>query len=231
MIRPLIALALLLPATAHAADRKVGIGSFDRLRITGPFQVNVATGRAPMATVSGDPRAIEGVELHTDGSTLAIRMRAGVAGEPVRAGVTTPIVVTLATPTLGSVAVIGGAKVTVGAMKADRIDVSLAGSGSLAIAATDTAELSATAIGAGSIAVRGGRVSRARYVVNGPGGIDAGAVDAGDIVVRIEGLGETKAHARYTADVSNAGQGSVTIGGNPKCTVRGVPGGTIACGR
>lgn len=231
MIRPLLALALLFPATAHAADRKVGIGSFDRLRITGPFQVNVATGRSPMATVSGDSRGIEDVELRTDGSTLAIRMRAGVAGEPARVGVATPIVVTLATPRLGNVAVIGGAKVEVGAMKADRIDVSLAGSGSLAIAATDTAELSATAIGAGSLAIRGGRVSRARLVVNGPGGIDAGAVDAGDIVVRIEGLGETKAKARYTADVTNAGQGSVTIGGSPKCTVRGVSGGTIACGR
>jgi hypothetical protein len=231
MIRSCLVLALLLPAAAQAADRSVGIGSFDRVRITGPFQVSVATGKPPMATVSGDPRTIDDVELATNGSTLAIRMRPGVDGAPRRSGGTTPIVLTLATPSLANVAVIGGAKVSVGAMKGDRIDASLAGSGSLAIASVDTAQLSATLIGAGAIAVRGGRAARARLLVNGPGGIDAAAVDAGDVLVRIEGLGEAKVRARYTADVTNTGQGSVVIGGSPKCTVRGVPGGTVACGR
>lgn len=231
MIRRCLAVALLLPAAAQAADRNVGIGSFDRLRITGPFQVTVATGRPPRATVSGDPRTIDDVELAVNGSTLAIRLRPGVQGAPVRNASTAPIVLTLATPGLSTVTVIGGAKVSIGAMKGDRIDASLAGAGSLAIAATDTAQLSATLIGAGSLSIGGGRAARARYVVNGPGGIDAGAVDADDVVVRIEGVGETRARARYTADVTNTGQGSIVVAGNAKCTVRGVPGGTVACGR
>lgn len=232
MIRFVLALALLLvPALAPAAERTVGIGSFDRLRITGPFQVNVATGRAPMASIGGDSRTIGDVELNTNGSTLAIRMRPGVAGASERTGSTAPIVVTLATPSLADVAVFGGGRVNVGAMRGDRIEASIAGSGSLVIAATNTAQLNATLVGAGTLAIRGGHAARARLVVNGPGGIDAAAVEVGDLLVRVEGLGETKGRARYTADVTNTGQGSVTIAGTPKCTIRGVSGGTVACGR
>ncbi|WP_267381820.1 MULTISPECIES: DUF2807 domain-containing protein [unclassified Sphingomonas] len=232
MIRALLALALLASSSlALAAQRSVGIGSFDRLRITGPIQVSVATGRSPAATIVADPRTIDDVELHADGATLVVRMRPGVAGAPPRGGSASPIQVTLATPSLSMVAVIGGAKVTVGAMKGDRIDASIAGSGGLTIASADAAQVDATLIGAGAMAIGGGHAARVRLIVNGPGGIDAGALDAGDLVVRVEGLGDTKARARYTADVTSAGQGSVTVTGNPKCTIRGVPGGTVTCGR
>lgn len=233
MTRALLACLLLAaPAVAGAAERRVGIGSFDRLRITGPFQVSVATGASPGATLSGDARAIEDVELQSDGSTLTLRMRPGVAGMVGAHGVSAaPIAVTLATPSLATIMVVGGAKVKTGPMRAERVEVSIAGAGSLAIASADAAQVNATLIGAGAMVIGGGRAARARLVVNGPGGIDAAALESDSLVVRVEGLGETKARARYTADVTDTGQGSVTVAGAPKCTLHGVAGATIICGK
>lgn len=230
----LVALGLLLgglvPGVVAARDRSVGVGSFDRVRIEGPFDVTLATGGSPRAMIGGDPRAAEMVEVRTDGTTLAVRMRTDGRGERAAAAPTAPLRIALSTNALKSVAVIGGARVTVGRIKAARIDLSVSGTGQMEVAAAEGPQLAATVIGSGGIAIRGGYVNTARLSTNGPGRIDADAMEAGDLFVRLDGLGETKAKARYTAEVSNSGLGQVTIGGAPKCRVRSAGGGPVRCG-
>ena len=51
-----------------------------------------------------------------------------------------------------------------------------------------------------------------------------------DLVVRLDGLGTTRAAARYTATVTNAGLGTVAIAGGAKCTVTSSAGGPVTCG-
>lgn len=230
MIRPAFALLLFALATpVSAAERKIGLGSFDRLRVEGPFDVRVATGRSPGGAISGERDAIDAIDVRLDGTTLVVRSGAGDWGERPRGDVDAPAVITLTTPSLMSAAVFGGARVTIGRMKAPRVDLSVSGTGGLALTAADADQLNATLIGSGAMSI-GGRAARARLVTNGPGTIDAVALEAGELFVRLDGLGATRARARYTAQVTNTGLGTVVIDGNARCTVKALAGGPVTCG-
>ena len=229
MIRALIPLAL-LAAPATAAERRVAIGSFDRIRVDGPFAVHIATGRSPGGTITGDTSAIENVDLRADGRTLVVQRGTGGWAEQPHAASRTPIVVTLGTVDLTAALVIAGGTLSVSAMHGDRIDLSVTGAGTIAVADAKGDALNATVIGTGSVTVAG-RAAKVRLVTNGTGTIDAGALDAGDLILRLDGPGVTTAHARYTATVDNVGLGQVTVLGDPKCTVRAAAGGPVACGQ
>lgn len=228
MIRLLLALALLVPASARADDRRISIGSFDRVRVDGPFDVKLATGASPGGTISGDARAIDTVDVRVDGTTLVVRK--GLSGWGEQKASSAPMVVSLSTPDLVSAVVVGGGRLSIGRMKGMRIDLSVSGAGTIALAAADTDQLNALVIGTGRITLAG-RAARARLVTNGTSAIDASGLETGDLVVRLDGMGEIKAQARYTADVTNTGLGEVTIAGPAKCIVKAAAGGPVTCGQ
>ncbi len=222
----------LTPATAAtAAERSVAIGSFDRVRVDAPIAVRIATNASPSARISGDDDAIEAVDVRLNGTTLTIGRRSGAWQErPGTAAASAPVSVTLATGSLAGVTVIGAGTVTAGMMKANRVDLSVSGPGTIAVAAIDADQASATVIGGGTVTVAGGRVRTARLTTNGPGTIDADALDAGEVAVRLDGPGDLRARARFTASVNSTGTGRVAIAGSPKCQVRASAGGPVTCG-
>ena len=230
---PPIALSLalsLVPTMAGAADRTVGVGSFSRLRVDGAFEVHVKTGGSPAARVSGDRDSIGTVDVRSDGNTLTIRrMAAGTWTEQDQAHATRPIVVTLGTPALAGAVVIGNGSVTIDRMDAPRVDLSLTGAGGIVLDAVKAEAVNVQVIGSGAVTLAG-RTTAARLMTNGPGTIDAAKLDTNDLVVRLDGLGTTRAQARYTAQVNNTGLGSVTVTGKPKCTVRALGGSPVICG-
>ncbi len=227
-MRYLLLALLLVPAASSAATRTVSVGSFERIRIDGPFEVRVETGRSPGATISGDGRATEDVDVRITGSTLIVGK--GLNGWGEQAGQAKGrVLVTLTTPALVGATVIGGGRVTITGMKAMRVDVSVSGAGSLSLAKADTDQLNATVIGTGQMTL-GGRAARARLATSGPGVIDASTLDVGDLIVTVDGVGETKAKSRGSAQVTNAGLGSVTVTGPAKCVVKAPAGGPVICG-
>ncbi|UVO51188.1 DUF2807 domain-containing protein [Sphingomonas sp. SUN019] len=229
MIRIVGALALFLFATpAFAADRTFSVGSFERLRVDGPFEVRVTTG-SPGARARGGKELLERVDIDVNGTTLVVRMGNGGWGETPGKAAGAPPVITLSTPRLVSATVSAGARVSIAKMVSQRIDVSVTGAGLLSVENADTDQLNATLVGTGQINI-GGRASRARLLTNGAGAIDASALTVNDLIVRMEGAGETKASARYTAQVNSTGLGKVTVTGGAKCTVKAVADGPVVCG-
>lgn len=226
MIRLLPLLVLAVPASA--ADRVVQVGSFERLRVDGPIQVTIATG-SPRATVSGDASAVDRVTVRMEGRTLVVRMGLGERAEQGRERSGTPILVTLSTPALAAVAISGGGDAKVSGMKADRIDLTVTGSGGIAATGIRSTQLNATVIGTGAISAAG-RTDTARLLDNGPGTIDADALETSELVVRVDGPGTIRARARYTARIANMGTGSVTVAGAPRCVVEPGGGGVVECG-
>ena len=69
----LLALASLPVAPAKAANRNFSVPSFDRIRVDGPFQVQLKTNVAPYARASGSSAALDGVSVKVEGRTLIIR--------------------------------------------------------------------------------------------------------------------------------------------------------------
>jgi len=230
MIRSLLLFALLAaPAALPAQQRTIGVGSFDRVRIDGPFDVVIDTGRSPAATIQGDRDAAEAIDIRVDGTTLVVHRAINAWGERPDRAASTATVVRLATPVLTAVTAIGGGTTKVGRMKGARIDLALTGGGVLAVAAAEGPQVNATVIGSGGIVVAG-QATRARLLTNGPGTIDAAKLDTGDLTIRLDGAGTTKAAARYTAQVTNVGSGAVIVAGPAKCTVRALAGGPVRCG-
>jgi hypothetical protein len=231
-MRPLPAILLsaiaLSAGPASAADRTVGIGSFERLRVDGPFEATVTTG-SPSVRIAGDLDAIQAIDVRLDGTTLTIRRRLGLGGDVQRRS-TAPIRLTLSTPSLASAQSVAGARLTIARLRGPKIDLVVSGSGAIAVTAVDGAEISAMLAGAGRIALAG-RVGKARLTKNGEGTLDASALDAGELLVAADGIGDLSARARYTAQVSNAGTGQVTIAGTSRCVIRPANGGPVTCGK
>lgn len=229
VLAPLLLLSSPVIAQAPVASRTVSVGSFDRIRVEGPFEVRVTIG-SPRATIAG-PRGDDGVVVRVDGTTLSVRKGTNGWGEQPRGGgASGPIVVTLSTPGLTSASVAAGGRLTIATMRGMRVDVTVSGNGSLALAAADTDQLNATLIGAGQMSLAG-RAARARLIASGPGAIDASGLAVNDLIVHLDGVGETKAAARYTAQVTNTGLGTVTVTGPAKCRVDAAAGGPVVCGK
>ena len=232
MIRCLSALALLLlPMSAGAANRVYAVGSFDRVRVDGPFQVKLVTGRSPGARADGDARAVDTLDVRVEGTTLIVRSSANGWGEQSGGGSVSAPVISISTLAIRSATLIGGGRLSVtGAVKGQRIDLQVTGSGTLDAAALDADQLDATLVGSGGIKL-GGRAAKVRLMTNGTGGIDAVPLKADDLILLLDGPGEIRATARFTANVTSTGLGSVTVYGKPACTVKAVAGGPVSCGK
>lgn len=227
---PALLLWTLAAPPAAAEQRVFAIGSFDRIRVEGPYDVHVATGQSPAAAVEGEAEAVARIDLRVEGTTLIVRVGTGGWGERPQGGSRRAPVVRAATGMIRSAVVVGGGRLSVdGTLRSQRIDLSLTGSGVLAVPALDADEVNLTLLGSGGVTL-GGRTGRARLITSGSGTTDATALEAGSLIVRLDGPGTTSAGARYTADVTTTGVGGVTIAGHPACTIHAAGGGPVACG-
>jgi hypothetical protein len=230
MIRPLLALALLAaPGVAHAADRSFMVGSFTRVRVDGPFAVTVRTGASPRATASGSNDALDRLTIRIDGDTAVVTMGAGNWSSDSGRMIVPPAVV-LTTPALNSATLNAGATLTIDAMKGQKVDLALNGSGSISVGAITADLLNARIVGTGQMTLAG-TAQRALVVVTGAGSVAASALVAGDLTARSDGPGRLDLAARYTANISTTGLGPVTVAGSPSCTVRAAAGGPVQCGK
>jgi len=231
MIRFLSALALLLlPASAQAAERSYAIGSFERVRVEGPFEVRLTTGQSPRARADGDARAVQDIDVRVEGTTLIVR--AGINGwgeQPVAAHQAAPTV-TVSTPMLRSATVIGGGRLAIsGPLKGQRIALAVTGSGTIDAGAIEADQFDAAVIGSGSMKLAG-RSAKVRLAASGTGGIDATALSAADLTLLLDGPGRMTATAHSTANVTATGLGSVTVYGKPSCIVK-AGAGPVSCGK
>lgn len=230
MLRPLAAMLLLVPVAASAEERRVNLGSFERLRVTGAFDVTVTTGGSPGATVIADRGVIGEIDLRSEGTTLTVRRAiTGRWSEQTQGLAAAPVKILLTTPRLSGVTVIGGSRVAVTRLTGTRIDLAATGNGAIAAGAVDGDQFNAQLIGEGKISVAG-RVRGARLLANGAGTIDAAQLDVGDLNAHLDGLGTIAARARYTAQVSSTGLGTITVAGRPKCRVTAGAGAPVTCG-
>ncbi|MGJ3649349.1 head GIN domain-containing protein [Sphingomonas sp. GlSt437] len=236
MIRTGIAIALigslvLLGGSATAQSRPSHVyplTSFERVRVEGPFEVKLTAGASPAGKAEGDPRALDSVVLRLDGTTLTVR-RAPTENGAVDRSQGRPLLITLATPVLRGANVTGGGRLTITGAKGQRIDFAVTGSGTLQASALNADELNATIIGAGTMTLAG-HAQRARLDANGVGNVEASGLDVGDLTVRLDGPGDIRAAAKFSASVTNTGLGSVEITGNAPCTISAPGGGAVTCG-
>lgn len=229
-MRLLLTLALLVLAwPATAAERTYTIGSFDRVHVSGPFEVRLEVGGSPRASATGDRTLLDQVEIEVNGGTLTVSMGVNGWGERGAASSAAPVV-TLSTPRLERATVNGGGRLTIDDMEGQALTLMVTGSGSIEATGLDARQLDATVIGTGALHLAG-EAAKARLTSNGPATIEAAGLAVDDLTVRTDGAGEAHVAARYTADVNAVGVGRVIVEGTPACTVRPAQGhAPVVCG-
>ena len=230
-MRLFLTLALFVAAwPAAAAERTYTIGSFDRVRVSGPFEVRLVVGDSPAARVTGDRELLDQVEVDVNGGTLVVSMGPNGWGERGAAPSAVPVV-TLATPRLENATVNGGGRLVIEHMEGQALRLMVTGSGSIEAIGLDARQLDATVIGTGALRLSG-EAARARLTSNGPASIEAADLVVDDLDIRTDGAGEAHVAARYTADVNAIGVGRVIVDGTPACTIRPAQGhAPVVCGR
>jgi Putative auto-transporter adhesin, head GIN domain len=227
------AIFALLVATAasgaQAAERRLSVTDFDRVRVVGAAQVDIQKGRAVSAFADGSPEALDDLVVEVVDRELIVQPRARVAstwsgngGPPARVRVTVP--------RLTSVRVSGSANVTVAEMSAASIAMAVTGTGRLNVksAFADRATLGLT--GSGTLVVSG-KVKSLLAGTRGSGRVDAAGLTADDLTLTAATSGELALTATRSASVTSTGSGAVTILGEPACTVSNTGSGAVLCGR
>lgn len=233
MIRkPHLAFAALLPlvaacSPARAVTRSYGIASFDRIRVTGPFDVQVHVGGAPSARATGPQEAIDRLSVEQNGNILVVKpLPGGWGGWPM--GFHGKLVVEISTPSLNNATLAGSGNVAIDRVKGDQLDLALSGSGNLSVAAIDVARLAATMTGSGDLSIAG-RAGEAKAMLTGSGDLkgDQLVTDVAD--VRLIGSGDLSIGARRTAKVNLAGSGDIHIAGPANCAITRTGSGDVHC--
>ena len=224
--------ALLVPTLAGeaiAAERRLSVTDFDRVRVIGSTQVDIVKGRAVSAFASGSAEALDDLVVEVIDRELIVQPRARVAstwsgngGQPARVRVTVP--------RLTSVRVSGSASVTVAELIAGSIAMAVTGAGRLDVksAIADRATLALT--GSGTL-VASGKVKSLLAGIKGSGQVEAATLVADDLTVTAATSGELALTANRSASVTSSGSGTVTISGSPACTVSNSGSGEVRCGR
>jgi len=218
---PILALLALasLPATAAAptSQRNYSVTSFDRIRLDGPYQVQLRTNVAPYARASGSAAALDGVSIEVEGRTLIVRADSGSWGgysDEDRG----PVTIELGTHDLGTVWINGAGALSVDRIKGLIFELAIQGSGSARIDNADIDQMKVGISGAGSARL-GGSAKKLTAVIRGTSSFDGEGLTVKDAVIGAEGPAIIRATVTETARVDAIGVGSVTLGGKPACTV------------
>jgi hypothetical protein len=211
-------LALTFAAPASAATRNFGVAGFEKIRVDGPFKVRLSTGVAPFAKASGSAAALDLVSVEVRGNTLIVQSSVsswgGYPGQ--QSG---PVEISVGTHELSSAWVNGSGALAIDRAKGLRFDLSVQGSGTAQIEQADVDQLNVNLVGTAS-AVLAGRAGKLTAIVRGISSLDAAGLATKDASLGAEGAATVKANIGNAVTVDGSGPATVTLAGEPSCTLR-----------
>lgn len=223
----LIGCVLLVPGAASAATRTYIVTDFDSVRLDAPVDVTVETGRGVSARGEGDRDLLERVDLSVSARILTIRLKPSpYEGRKGDSGVAH---LALTVPALRRIQLSGAGSLQAKGLDRGRAEIASAGSGSLTVTGIDSDVLTVAQLGSGSVTLAG-KAKSAVIQVSGTGSIDAKALAAADLDVRLDGAATIGATAARAAKIFAAGAGSIDVGGKAACTVSHAGSGRVNCG-
>ncbi len=223
----MLPLAAACSGSAGAATRNYGVTSFDRIRVAGPFDVNVHVGGSPSARATGSQAAIDRLSVEQQGNVLVVKpLPGGWGGWPI--GNQGRIVVDVSTPSLNNATLAGSGSVSIDRVKGDQLDLALSGSGNLSVADVDVTRLTTTMTGSGDLSLVG-RAVQAKALLTGSGDLKGDKLAADVADVSLIGSGDLSIGARRTAKVNLAGSGDIRIAGPANCSITRTGSGDVHC--
>jgi hypothetical protein len=228
---PILALLVLasLPAPSRGAPpatRNYSVPSFDRIRIDGPYKVELHTNVSPYAKATGSPLSLDGLSVAVEGRTLVVRKGSGGWGgyDGENRG---PVTIEVGTPDLNTAWINGAGALTIDKVRGLSFDLAIQGAGIAKIEQVDVDQLKAGVSGAGSIRLSG-KAARLTATVRGTSSFEGDDLLVKDAVIGAEGPAIVRANVANSAKVDALGLASVSLSGNPACTVKAQGSATVA---
>ena len=223
---PAAVFLVLAAAPAAADERRYTVTDFDRIRIDGPFRVEVTGGTAAKVAGIGTREALDRVAVDVEGRLLRIRTdRQNWKG----AGSPGPVTLRVSVHQLRGLTLAGAARADVRGVKGLRFDLSLSGSGHANVEGIAADRLLVNLLGSGS-ATLSGQAKVLEASVAGTAALDAGALQAEAVKIASTSAGDVAANARRSANLSGGGSGDIHVSGKPACTVAAEGAGSVTCG-
>ena len=206
------------PAGA-AATRNLGITSFEKLRVEGPFRITLKTGIPPFARAVGSQSSLDRVSIEMRGTTLIIRnaqasTRNGDLGKD-----TGTVDIYLGTHELNSAWLTGSGTMAIDRVKGLKFDLSVSGSGGARIAQASVDQMTINVMGTGSAAVAGS-ADQVTANIRGISSLDAGGLAAQNALITIDGAATVDASVSNAVKVTADGPATIRLAGRPSCTLR-----------
>ena len=209
------ALSLAVPATA--ATRNFGIQDFDRIRVTGPFKVQLVTGVAPFAKATGDMDAIDNVSVDVEGRTLIVQQNASSwSSFPGRNS--GPVTIEIGTHDLSAAWLNGAGLLSIDPVKEPSFELSVQGAGSASVGSitVDTLKIGVSGSGSATIA---GTAPQLTATLFGASTLDGSALTTKDATIGAQGTAVMKLTATDAVKIDAEGPVTLTFSGSPACTL------------
>ncbi|MCX7876335.1 MAG: DUF2807 domain-containing protein [Melioribacteraceae bacterium] len=177
--------------------QKRTIESFDRLEISGIYNVKVEVGKNPSLKIQAEENLLPLIKTDIIDGTLIIESKKGLS--PRR-----EIKILITTPSLNFVDVSGANSVQINNLKEELFEVNLSGAGSLNL---------------------NGEVDKLIADLSGAGSIEAKELRANDVEISVSGAASANVFAKENINASVSGVGSINYYGNPakvKTNISGV---------
>ncbi|MGH7571648.1 MAG: head GIN domain-containing protein [Gemmatimonadota bacterium] len=192
--------------SGHRITQTRTAGEFDRVHVSGDFDVRITAGASPSLRIEGDDDLLPLVETRIVNEELRVRSERNL--RPTRR-----ILVQIGTPSLAGVETSGSSDVSATGVRTDAFDAGVSGSGSLD-AEGSFGNLAVSVSGSGQVIGRG--VAETVDVhVSGSGDVDLLAVSARSARVSTTGSGDVSLAVSESLDASTSGSGEVRYSGRP----------------
>jgi hypothetical protein len=186
------------------------LGAFTKLRIDGPFDVQLAQAGSDQATVMADDNIEPLVETVVEGDTLVLRMKRD-------AGFTTRLSphVRLDARALQAVWVNGSGDLSADRFKGDSLSLTVSGSGDVQFGLVELKTLNVSVSGSGDVQIAG-RADQQSWTVSGSGDVDARSLNGRSTKVDINGSGDVSLGVSEQLDAQLSGSGDLSYAGRPQ---------------
>ncbi|MGB5078961.1 MAG: DUF2807 domain-containing protein [Sphingorhabdus sp.] len=230
-IAAMLATAAMAAPTAHSAERKLLVASFENIVVIGDINVVVQTGKSPSAMASGDKRTLELLKLDRIGTTLRVRLQGNLnnqAGTPI----STPLQLTLTTQAIKDLTLSGNGTLTVSEIRQHTSSrLMVAGNGKISVGRLLTDQFAATINGNGRVDIGGGSARDARVTIDGAGTFDGEKVQMRKLRLEHIGNAVSTATVEEGTEIFNRGSGNMTINGQGTCFIKLAGNAAISCAK
>lgn len=210
--------------SGRAASETRAVSGFHGVELAVTGTLDIVTGDREELVVEADDNLLPLIETTVRGDgTLLITSKSGEGIE-----VKSPLHFKLSAKALDKITLTSSGNVHAhGKLAADRMNVSLPGSGNIAIDRLEAGALEVSLAGSGTIRVAAGGAASQQVKVNGSGDYEAGQFRTDVAKVSVNGSGACRVWAEKTLDVSSNGSGDVTYHGGAQVRQRVTGSGTV----